>query len=198
MPLRFAQLHRTAQPTVEPVTVAEIKAQLRLLHSDDDDDLAFMLGAGREWAEDFTNLSLIYQTWVALYSGWPVVGDNVLVLPRGPLSIVELVQYLDEDGEWVEVSEDDYTVDEIGGTIRFVDSFGSPRVSLNHTNPVEVTFRAGFGDTGADVPMRIRQAIRLWVASQYLTERGNRRVNVSFRAPTAAENLLATFRNRPL
>jgi len=199
MPLRFAQLYRAVPPTVEPVTVAEVKAQLRLLHSDDDDDLAFMIEAAREWAEDYTSRSLIYQSWVALFPGWPAVDDRTILLPRPQLSVVELFRYRDINDDWVELSEeDDFTVDEIEGSIRLRDAFTWPTLSKDRVNPLEVVFRAGYGDAASDVPMRFKQAIRLAVASAYGEDRSNSRSKVSFRAPSVAESLLSTLRVRPV
>lgn len=196
MPLRFSQLFRAVPPTVEPVTVAEAKAQLRILHNEDDADLEFMIQVGREWAEDFCNTSFLYQSWVAQFSGWPEILDRTVLLPRPPLSVVELVRYRDSDDEWVELSEEtDYVVDEIEGSIRFRSAFGFPVLSQDRVNPLEVVFRAGHGDVAEDVPLRLRQAVRLFVASNYSTNRHNRDVTAMH---SVAEKLLANFRVRPL
>lgn len=199
MPLRFAQLYRAVPPTVEPVSVAESKAQLRILHNDDDADLAFLIEAAREWAEDFTSRSLVYQSWVALYAAWPEVDDRTIILPRPQLSVVELFRYRDINDDWVELSEDDdFTVSEIESSIRLKSAFTWPSLSKDRVNPIEVVFRSGYGDAAEDVPKRFKQAIRLAVASAYGDDRGNGRTKVSFRAPSVAEVLLSSLRVRPI
>lgn len=200
MPLRFSNLYRLTDPAVEPVTVAEAKAQLKLLHSDDDEDLSFMIQVAREWAEDHVSRALIYQHWVAQFSEWPEpIYDKTFVLPRPSLSVVLDLRYWDADDELVELSEQtDYFVDEISGTVRMVDTFSWPTLSKNRVNPIEVEFRAGMGDSADDIPLRYKQAIRLCVASMYGADRFNPRTKVSFRAPSVAEALLANLRVRPV
>lgn len=199
MPLRFASLRRVSDPLVEVVSVAEAKAQLRILHSDDDEDLSFFSQVAREWAEDFTSRSLIYQSWVAQFAHWPDPCDRVILLPRPNLSVVETVRYRDVNDDWVELSEDDdFTVDEVENSIRLKTVFSFPTLSWDRANPIEITFRSGYGTAAEDVPVRFRQAIRLCVASSYGADRGNERSRVSFRAPNAAELLLHPLRVRPL
>lgn len=199
MPLRFSTLARVTPPLQEVVSVGEIKTQLRLLHSEDDLDLEVLSGVAREWAEDFTSRALLYQSWLACYNGWPVVSDPTMIIPRGPLSVVEFVRYRDCDDALVELNEDeDFTVDEVEGSITFKRSFQFPSLFNGRANPVEIAFRAGYGDAPGDVPLRFKQAIRLWVASAYGIERNNDRAKFSFRAPSVAEVLLSNLRIRPL
>lgn len=190
MSKRFGHLRRVVPSTAELVTLGEAKAQLRILHADDDVDLAFKLIVAKEWVEDYANQSLLYESWVVNFDYWPTVDEDFsLILPRPPLSVVEYVKYWDGDDEEVELSEeDDFTVDELGGVIQFVSGFSYPTLSLNRALPIEIGFRAGYGDAAEDVPARFRHAVRLKVSDLHNVEG----------AGVAAEKLLAPIRVRPL
>lgn len=80
-------LERIVDPSDEPVTLAELKKQMRTYASDvSEDDYITGLGvAAREWVESYTGRALLTQSWrltIDNHRGWnwPIVLDAV----RGP------------------------------------------------------------------------------------------------------------------
>src|SRR5262249_28268376 len=99
-------------PSVEPVLLADAKAQARVDTTADDTLIGYLIIAARQWAEKYTGRAFITQTWQlaldlmpAMEEMWwdgmrqgPVTGlDEIsaIVLPRPPLQSVTSVQYFD-------------------------------------------------------------------------------------------------------
>lgn len=165
-----------AAPSVEPVTVAELKEELRLLTSAHDDLLTRLLTAAREQVESFTRRALITSTWEATWGRWPSswphacrdasqFAGRVLTLPRATLQSVTWVKYLDEDGTLTEFAASNYSVDidTIPGRIVLKPSASWPTLG-DYPNAIRIRFVAGYGDAAANVPQSLRLAIRFLVA----------------------------------
>jgi hypothetical protein len=69
--MMLTSILRTIDPTFEPVTVAQAKAQSRVTVPDDDALIAIYVKAAREYVEAQTNRALLQQTWRASYSHFP-------------------------------------------------------------------------------------------------------------------------------
>ncbi len=96
-------------PSTEPVTVAEIKAHLRVTNSADDTYLGTLLAAAREYAEQQTGRALADQTREYTADAFP--SNGVLRLGLSPVVSISSVKYLDELGAEQTLSTDVYTVD---------------------------------------------------------------------------------------
>lgn len=161
-------------PTVEPVTVAELKAWLRLDGAEDDAMLAGLIGAARAVFEQLTGRTLIDTTYLVQWDALPRVGTYAgaclareLELPRSPLktsSPVAWIKYLDADGAEQTFSSASYHVE----TGR--DAGRLPRVSLKpsaswpelglYTGALRCQFTAGYGAAATAVPQEIKVAIK--------------------------------------
>lgn len=95
-------------PTVEPVTLAEAKTQLRIDGSDSDTEIAAMISAARDMVEQYTNRYWSLAT-VAVYFDKVPAGNAPLTLPIADLQSVDSVTYLDSDQ--AEQSITGFTVD---------------------------------------------------------------------------------------
>lgn len=195
MSYRFANLQLVVAPTVEPVTLAEAKAQLRVDTDDENAYITDLISVAREWAEDFTGRALITQQWAAQYIGWPC--DRTFILPRPRVQTVETLVYVGEDGE-VTVDEASYIVDPIQNSVLVLRAFGAPGLSVDRVNPIQFNFTAGYGDAGTDVPSRIKQAILLAVNNWFENRTPVDAVKVFSKVPMSAEALLNQFRVRPI
>ena len=76
-------LFRTAGPDVEPVTLADAKAALRIDHSSEDDLISSLIRAAREEVEATTGLAMIDQDWRLVLDGIPP--NRLVLLRRGPI-----------------------------------------------------------------------------------------------------------------
>lgn len=153
-------------PAIEPVSVAEAKAHLRVDADTDDALITALVAAARQHAEAVTRRALITQTWELVLDGWPSGGEIALPLP--PLQSVTSIAYTDADaGEHV-LDAGDYLVDTAAEPGRIVrTAAGWPSVSLQEAAAIRVRFVAGYGDAAADVDEAIRQAILLLVGHWY-------------------------------
>lgn len=181
MPLRFGAIKRTVAPTTEPVTLAQAKAQLRVLHSEEDEYITGLIKTAREWAEDYTRMAFLAQTLVAQYPDWPnqftpnfALLDSTFILARPPLVAVESVQYYDVTDTLITLDPSTYNVDTIQspGTVRlkqttFSNSPWGVPLSKNYVNPITITYTAGYGDDASDVPSKIQQAMLIMIAHWY-------------------------------
>ena len=156
-------LFKIAEPALEPVTVAEARAWLRVSHTSEDLLIADLISAARQDVENQTGLSLISQQWRMTFDNWPV-GDMVQ-LPRGPVTGILAVTVYSANGTPSVVSPADYLLDMRSDPARlFFEKRGNPGRRMNG---IEIDFSAGFGTTGTSVPDMLNRAILLLVAHWY-------------------------------
>ena len=156
----------TSGPATEPVTVAEAKAQLRIDGNAEDTLLASLLITSRLQIEASLGLALITQTWRQTLDGFP--GCGTIELPVWPVQSIDAVRVAAADGSFSAVAAAAYEQDVASRPARIVRSAaGAWPATGKVSNGVEITFTAGFGDTAADVPAPIRQALSMLVAHWY-------------------------------
>jgi uncharacterized phiE125 gp8 family phage protein len=155
-------------PTVEPVSLVEAKAHLRVDIDDDDTLIAGLVTAAREYVERICRpqLALITQTWRLVLDDYP---GNTIELRPYPLQSVTSIKTVDEAAAEATISSADYVVDTSSspGRVRLKSSASWPSTDLQELNGFQVTFVAGFGDLGASVPQAIRQAMLLLLGHWY-------------------------------
>lgn len=150
-------------PGIEPVTLAEAKAQTRVLHDSEDALLNAYIAAARQHAEEYTKRSLITQTWRAT---WDSFEGPRLYLPRPPILTVEAVAYTDYDG--AEQALADYQTSLAGVRPFVTPAYGGDwPLAREIPGAVSVTYTAGYGATAESVPQAIRLAILMLVGSYY-------------------------------
>lgn len=132
---------------VEPVTLAEAKAQCRVDHGDEDEKLKLLIPAARGHAEKYCAQSFAAATLSAKVTDWCDLGS----LPTRPVRSAALA-YIDIDGVTQTVPPASYTV--AGRSIVLLP--GSAWPQRQPGSPVMVSLAVG-GDCAADV----RQAILL-------------------------------------
>lgn len=150
-------------PMVEPLTLAEIRAHLRLDGEEEDDLLLALATVAREHLERETGLVLAARDFRLCLDDWPE--DGILTIARGPVQAVKAVTVYDGEGE--------PQVVDLGGHL--LDGQSRPaRLWLRETpapgrvmNGIEVEFSAGFGESGTDVPKTLKRAMLLHVAAMY-------------------------------
>lgn len=90
-------------PAVEPVTLAEMKAYLRVDDDDgtQDDLIAGLVKAARLMIEAASRRILIEQRWRVVLDRWPAGGT--ILLPLSPLIAVDGITVTDASGHATEV-----------------------------------------------------------------------------------------------
>jgi len=156
---------RTVDPTLEPVTLEEIKSHLRIHDNTDSDvQLTGLIKQGREYVERVTGRALITQTWEMKLDGF----YTGLKIPHPPLQSVTTVKYQDANNAEQTLAASNYTVDTDSEPARFVQSAtGTFPSTYDDLNSVTITYLAGYGAARADVPEMFKHAIKLYVEKVY-------------------------------
>lgn len=153
-----------AGPAIEPVTLDEAKAHLRVDFSDDDDLITALIKTATASLESYTRTRLITQTV-------QVTADSFLKLrslPVWPVQSVVSVVYDDLDG--VETTWDPalFTHRRSVKPNQIVPAYEEtwPH-ARDHVDAVRVTLVVGYGDAAEDVPAEIRHAMKLMISELY-------------------------------
>ena len=187
--MRYAT-EMTSGPAVEPLTVSEAKAHLRVDHTTDDSYIESLIKAARRSAELFQGRAYITQTWKVYLNTFPSAA--AIAIPYAPLQSVTSISYVDLNGNTQTLSSDLYQVDtkSMPGQVVLAPLASWPSTQTDKVNAVTITFVAGYGNTSASVPEHIRHAIRL-ILSDFYQHRENTIVgNVVNQIPKSAEMLL--------
>ena len=174
----------TAPPARPPVTLAEIKAHLKIDGAEEDGLLAHLVAAATRRIEFECALAMIDQQWSLLRDCWPRAG--VLEIPIHPVRRVDSVKILTESG-LVTAAPESYEVDTASrpARIRALAGFPPPAKRMN---VVEVALSCGFGDDPAAVPADLRQAVMLLAAHWHECREGREDI------PPAVRALIAPWR----
>jgi uncharacterized phiE125 gp8 family phage protein len=154
----------TSGPTSEPITLAEVKAHLRLDGTAEDVYLGSLILTSRLQIEAALGLALIAQSWRLTLDDWPA--QNTLELPMRPIASVTSISASDPDGDTLPLDIDAVRLDRAPVPRLIAGSNGWPRPTSPY-NTIEVDFTAGYGANAAAVPAPIRQALLLLVAHWY-------------------------------
>lgn len=186
-------LKRTAEPAVEPVSLAEAKVHLKMDDITADDALiTALIQTAREWVEQATRRSLITQTWRYRLSELP--SCDYIELPRPPLLAVSSFTYVDGNGDSQTWSTSSYSVLSDAEPGRVAIAYGMVWPSIRDQEAaVTVTYTAGYGAVPGLVPAPLRQAILLLVGSMYANREATSPVKIET-VPFSAEALISPYR----
>jgi uncharacterized phiE125 gp8 family phage protein len=171
--MTYRSLTRSSQPVVEPVTITDAKAHLRV---DTDADNTYIMGlvaAARAWVEEYLDRSLVHTQWTMRLDGFPPNGLDNLELPRPPMATASAVSavaitYTTETGAVVVFPSHEYRVDRNStpGAISPLYEQAWP-VHRRDDNSVTITWWGGYGEDGRSVPTQVKHAMLLLVAHWY-------------------------------
>jgi uncharacterized phiE125 gp8 family phage protein len=175
-------------PAVEPVTLDEAKAHLKVDTTDDDALIASLITAARARAEWHTGRAFITQSWTLSLDAWPCAGAVEIPLP--PLqAVTTITTYASNDAATV-LDPSLYQVDAASSPARIALKQGvTLPVGLRALNAVQIAFSAGYGDAESNVPAPLREAILDLIANAYAN-----RGDTSGELPLDALALLAPYR----
>lgn len=152
-------------PAEEPVSLAEAKDHLRVIHNDDDDLITGLIATARGAAEARTGLAFVTQQWRQTLDAWPL--DGVIELDKPRLISVEGVSYLDGAGARQTLDPAAYqaVIDTLVGTVQ--PAYGTSWPSCRETpGSIRVDFTSGYGNAAA-VPAPIKGWMLLTLATLY-------------------------------
>lgn len=160
---------RTGVPAVEPLSLAEARAQCKIDAGDATDDtlLNDYISAARGHVERITRRSLITQTWTATFEGFPR-GRCPFRLPYGPVQAITSVNYYDDQNVSTLLASSLYQIDKTPQIARL-----HPAVDEDWPNwqarpdAVTIVYTAGYGAAGSDVPAPFRQAMKMLISYWY-------------------------------
>ena len=171
--MQYRSLTRQTAPAVEPVTLAEAKAHLRVDTSDDDTYIGTLITAAREWCEQYLDRTLVHTQWVMRFDKFPDSGIEPVELPRPPMvtsgtATAVTVTFTTEPGATSTYSTAEYRVDRFATPGTVLPIYGSTWTPHRQDdNAISVTWWAGYGPTGASVPAAIKHAMFMLVGHWY-------------------------------
>jgi len=181
-------------PTAEPLTLADVKVQLKIDTGDEDALLSGLITAARQHLEAETGLCLMTQTVRLYLDDWPP--GEVILLPRSPVQAIDAVTVYDEDGIELHVLLKDHLLDGQARPARlWLKDRPLPGRALNC---IEVDFTAGFGPAATDVPDTLRRAMSLHVATMYAFRGAVTLADQPAALPAGYDRLIAPFCRRSL
>jgi uncharacterized phiE125 gp8 family phage protein len=194
-------LELITEPTVEPVSLVELKNHLRLPLEEIEDEtiednlLTNQIKAAREEVEDITRRGIITQTWDYFLDDWP--SEDYIVLPLGNLQSVTYVNWKGTDDTLTTLTEDtDYVVETNGeqcGRVVLPYNVSWPTGTLHPSKPVIIRFICGW--TSADsVPAKIRAAIKMIAGDLYEHRERQTLSSMSFAENETVMRLLSSAR----
>lgn len=163
-------------PAAEPVTLTEVKNQLRIVGSDEDDQLNALILRATDYTENILQRALIEGTCDLYADRFPSRDDIPIAIPLPPLISITSIKYYDNQGVEQTWSNTLYTVDTDQDYCALVypnenESYPSTR---DFPKSVHVEYVAGYEDSGAspvvesdNVPNEIKQAILLLIGHWY-------------------------------
>jgi uncharacterized phiE125 gp8 family phage protein len=183
-------LFRTTAPAVEPVTVAEAKAQLRIGHDSEDDFINGLIRAAREEVEARAGVAMIAQDWRLALDRWPRFGRVALL--RHPVVEILSVTVYGTEGEASLVDPSTYEADLASRPARLF--FTTRPEPARILNGIEIDFSAGFGADAGAVPEGLKRAILMLVAHWYEFRAGFGPSDQPVSIPPEFERLISSYR----
>lgn len=178
-------------PSEEPVSVLDAQSHLRVDSDVDEDYVAGLIVAARQWCEQYCNRSFVTQTLALRLDAVPAFGW--IELRRPPVQSVTSVAYVDAAGVTQTLPPTDYVASLHGLPPRILPAFGGawPTTRIQ-PDAMTVTYVAGYGAASA-VPAPIRQAMLLLIGHYYENRESVVVGKAANELPMAVESLLAPY-----
>ena len=181
-------------PLITPITIEEVKAQLRVEHDDDDTILTRLIDVAVAYTDVRGALgqAIITQKWAQWINANPPQNVSLIL---GPVQDVTAIKYYDTDGV---LQTDDINNYQVFGTdfatvISPKDSFTWP-VSQQRSDAIKIEYEIGYGDEITSVPQTIRHALMLLIGHWY-DNREQTGVDELSNIPFGYEEMLNLHRN---
>lgn len=183
---------RITQPAIEPITLAEAKAHLRLTHDDEDLLISSMISAARAACEDRLQRTLISTGWQLTL---PAFTQNIS-LGMGDVQRVTAITYKDQNGATQTLSPSAYQLGRLNGQPLLMPAPGQswPATQPGAIEAVDIEYLAGYGDTADKVPQPLKAWILLALGDLFENRQATN-IGSSVNPLPFADALLDTYRN---
>ena len=177
-------------PSTKVVSVDDIKAQLRIDSSDENDLLGYYIDAATDMAENYCNRHFITHQYKLYFN--EQVNKASLIFPNCTLEEAGS----NKPVNWIDANDAAQSSDKA-----YIDAFSNPSLVYlssdfpgttlkdNAANTFYFWFNTGYGAASSDVPEAIKQAIKLIVADMYYFREDRKR-----QFPMASQILLQPYK----
>lgn len=153
-------------PATTPISLAEVKTQLRIETSDDDTMLSRLINVAVAYVDvkGVLGAGMITQKW----GQWLANNPGTVTLALGPVQSVTAVKYYDEAGVLQTDTLSNYEVfgTSTSTTIAPKSGFSWPSAQ-SRPDAIRIEYEIGYGDAASDVPDTLRHALLMLVAHWY-------------------------------
>lgn len=153
----------TSGPSTEPISLAGMKAYLRIDASDEEALITSLITAARLHIETHLSIATLTQSWSIFLDDWP--STSHVDIPIAPLISIELVNLYDEAGVATVLDEENYYIDTRSRVPRLLRTGSGVWLQPDRkASGIEIQITTGYGPAADDVPQNLRQAIMILVA----------------------------------
>jgi|14BtaG_2_1085337.scaffolds.fasta_scaffold22498_4 uncharacterized phiE125 gp8 family phage protein len=153
-------------PATEPLTLSEVKTQLRVEHNDEDALIARLIQAAIDYVDVTGTLgkAMITQTW----GEWVAPNPGTVTLSLGPIQSVSAIKYYDADNALQNDTLSNYHVlGRPGKTIVKPKSGQNWPTVFVRDDAIKIEYVVGYGDTARTVPQTIRHGLMMLIGHWY-------------------------------
>ncbi len=205
---------QTSAPSREPVLLDEVKEHLRIDSDHEDAKIVGFIASAREAIETATGLYLIDRNIDVFIDGWGslqplgsercyddldyIVPSNasiaVALLPLKPVSVVNAITLIDEEGTETEWNATNYQFQPgLEPKLRLANGASWP-IPSSRFEGIKISVTAGYGSDWNVVPEALRQAIMMMATKIYVCRGDNDVSQVNLLKSSGAGGLLQSFR----
>lgn len=179
------------EPTIEPVSLSEVKLQIGIQTTDTLSDalINLRIREARSYAENYMQRAINTQTQEIRLDAFPLAESGNyfmrIKLPFPNLLTIVSVKYIDTDGTLITMGAPDFALDSHSKIGAVMPIFGTVwPVAREEVGSVRIQYTCGYGPAMNDVPALIREAIKLtvghWMNFQQQVENGVTMTRVPF------------------
>lgn len=159
-------VERVSAPAIDPITLSECKAQLRIDTTDDDEYLVRLIAVATAFvdARGVLGKAIITQTWRV----WVGNAPSAIKLPIGEVQSLSAVKYYDADGVLQTATLSDFELVGLPDArmVRPKSGYSWPSAQARD-DAIAIEYVAGYGDASSDVPQSVRHGLLMLVAHWY-------------------------------
>lgn len=153
-----------------PVSLDDLKDQLRIEHNDQDRLLLTKIQAATDEVEQFIEGAILHRDFTVYMPRFPGVnldGSEALVISNPPLVQVYSIEYLDENEVLQTIDSANYRINRAGFYPKLIPTTGNvwPE-AFDAEDAVTVKYQAGRAGSPSEVPPAIREAIIIRASSR--------------------------------